>query len=127
MYHSNQPSARASLLIFNGAIKGASVLVDFGKTKLVTPTAMAPGASAPDHNHQRHKNRIRKDHFELVIAADLDAEDVIAADERDTVPGTLRIHAQLADGRDGMCQFKNLICRCTRCKDSDDQEWERLG
>jgi hypothetical protein len=112
---------------FNGAIKGASALVDFGKTYLTTPTATVPGASAPDHVHQRYKHRVWENHFELVIAADLDAVDYIAADERDAVAGTLQVHAQFADGREGVCQFKNVLCRCTRCKESEDHECEQPG
>jgi hypothetical protein len=113
--------------VFNGAIKGAEVLVRFGNEALATPTATAPAASAPDHAHQRHKNRVRKNHFMWVRGADLEAEDVQAADERDAVDATQRIHAQLADGRDGVCQFKSLACRCLHCKAGEEDECERPG
>jgi hypothetical protein len=39
----------------------------------------------------------------------------------------LQIHAQLADGRDGVYQFKNLLCRCTCCKESEEHECELPG
>ena len=107
---------------FNGAIKGAEVLVRFGNEALATPTATAPAASAPDHAHQRHKNRVRKNHFVWVRGADLEAEDVQAADERDVVSDTQMIHAQLADGRDGCCQFKSLLCRCLHCRSGEEGE-----
>ena len=48
---------------FNGDIKGAEVLVQFGKAKHASPTASPPAASAPEHAHTRHRNRARKNHF----------------------------------------------------------------
>jgi hypothetical protein len=62
-----------------------------------------------------------------VRGAELAAEDVPDADERDAVPDTQKIHAQLADGRDGFCCFKRLICLCTRCKEKEYDQCERPG
>ena len=73
------------------------MLVRFGNETLATPTATAPAASA------LAKNRVRKNHFVWVRGADLESEDVQAANERDAVSDTQMIHAQLADGRDGCC------------------------
>jgi hypothetical protein len=94
---------------------------------LATPKANVPPASATDQAHQRHKHRVRKNYFRYVRGAELDAEDVQDADPRDAVPDTQKIHAQLADGRDGVCLFEQLLCLCTRCKEKGYDQCERPG
>ncbi len=108
---------------FKGNMSGAADIVAFAKAKFEKPEHKPLPKNPTAGQVRTFENRVRRNHFVHVTAADLAAEDVQQAEK--AVEGTQKIHGFLVEkGKAGQARYKHIVCPCSACRHGDEESCE---